>query len=171
MRKRFLQAFVFVITSLSVTSARAQFQAVYVAVNGLTCSQCSRTVELKIRKLPFVADVQMNLQHTEGKVLLKKDKKASMEQIAQAVVDAGFSVRSLQADLKTDDIAISASCFNYSGDQYVFASAPQMPVKGTIKLKFIGKRYMPKSELKKEPVPAKTGCGPTFGTVYYVSAT
>src|ERR1700759_948909 len=95
-------------------SAKAQFQAVYIGVNGLTCSQCTRTVEMRIRKLDFVADVQMNLEHTEGKIILKKDKKADIEKIAQAVIDAGFSVRYLQADLMVDISVIPVgSCFIY----------------------------------------------------------
>ena len=49
-------------------SASAQFQTVYIGVNGLTCSQCSRTVEMSIRKLDFVGDVQMNLAHTESRM-------------------------------------------------------------------------------------------------------
>src|ERR1700759_3369629 len=95
-------------------SAKAQFQAVYIGVNGLTCSQCSRTVEMSIRKLDFVSDVQMNLQHTEGKIILKKDKKADMDKIAQAVINAGFSVRYLNADLAVNSsVSTTGQCFSY----------------------------------------------------------
>ena len=71
----------------------AQFKEVTVGVNGLTCSQCSRSVEMRIRKLAFVADVKMNLEHTEGRIFFKKGDKVNVDKIAAAVVDAGFSVR------------------------------------------------------------------------------
>lgn len=156
--------------SLFANKARAQFQAVYIGVNGLTCSQCSRTVEMRIRKLDFVADVQMDLQHTEGKILLKKDKKADMEKIAQAVIDAGFSVRYFDADLGIDGaVTLSGSCIVYKGDGYSFAQPPKELLQGVIKLRFIGKKYMPKNELKKiQPMPAGR-CSGVSGKIYLVS--
>jgi len=153
-----------------VLKAQAQFETVYIGVNGLTCSQCSRTVELNIRKLDFVADVQMNLEHTEGKIVLKKNKKADMDKIAQAVINAGFSVRYLQADLVVDNsVTSTGSCINYKGDQYVLTAAPKEPIKGTVKLKFLGKKFMPKNELKKIEVNDNDKCGEVSGKVYHVS--
>ena len=150
--------------------AQAQFETVYIGVNGLTCSQCSRTVEMSIRKLDFVADVQMNLEHTEGKIILKKNKKADIDKIAQAVFNAGFSVRYLQADLMVDNtVTASGTCFNYKGDQYVFAAAPKEPVKGLVKLKFLGKKFMPKKDFKKVEASMSGSCGGTGGKVYHVA--
>ncbi len=151
-------------------SAEAQFENVYIGVNGLTCSQCSRTVELSIRKLDFVADVQMNLEHTEGKVVLKKNKKPDMDKIAQAIVNAGFSVRYLQADLHVDNsVVTSGSCFSYNGDQYVLTDAPNKPIAGELKLKFIGKKYMAKNDFKKMEAHMNDKCGNTAGKVYHVA--
>jgi len=155
---------------LFVFKAHAQFETVYIGVNGLTCSQCSRTVEMSIRKLDFVADVQMNLEHTEGKIILRKNKKADIEKIAQAVFNAGFSVRYLQADLLVDNsVTTSGSCINIKGDQYVFTAAPKEPIKGTIKLKFLGKKFMPKNELKKIDVNDNDHCGNVSGKIYHVA--
>ncbi len=155
-------------------NATAQFETAYIGVNGLTCSQCSRTVEMSIRKLDFVADVQMNLEHTEGKIVLKKNKKADMDKIAQAVVNAGFSVRYLQADLNIDNsVSASGTCFNYNGDQYVLTTTPKEPLKGTVRLKFLGKKFMPKNELKKVEAHMNDKCGNPDsyrdGQVYHVS--
>ena len=150
-------------------TATAQFENVYIGVNGLTCSQCSRTVEMSIRKLDFVADVEMNLEHTEGKIVLKKNKKPDMDKIAQAVVNAGFSVRYLQADLHVDNtIVASGSCFNYDGDQYVFTDAPKQPLRGELKLKFIGKKYMAKNDFKKVEAHMNDKCSNATGKVYHV---
>ena len=166
---KFYLAFVFLFLC-GFFSANAQFETVYIGVNGLTCSQCSRTVEMSIRKLDFVDDVQMNLQHTEGKIILKKNKKADIDRIAQAVFDAGFSVRFLRADFTVDNsVATSGSCFNYKGDEYVFTQAPKEPLKGTIKLTFLGKKYLPKNEFKKVQQFMSTQCGDSAGKVYHVS--
>ena len=167
----FRALFIIILLCCGVFHANAQFQTVNIGVNGLTCSQCSRTVELSIRKLDFVADVQMNLEHTEGKIILKKDKKADIEKIAQAVFDAGFSVRYLYADLLVDkSVTASTSCINYKGDQYVITNASNTPPAGTVKLTFIGKKYMPKNSLKKMPEVMENKCGSVSGKTYYVIA-
>ena len=164
-------SFLLVVLFCSIAiNATAQFYSVFIGVNGLTCSQCSRTVEMSIRKLDFVADVDMNLEHTEGKITLKKNKKADMDKIAQAVVNAGFSVRYLQADLVVDNsVVVNGSCFNYKGDEYVFTDPPKEPLKGTVKLKFIGKKFLPKNEFKKMQQYMDNKCGDVSGKVYHVA--
>ena len=157
-------------TIFFAVSSNAQFETVYIGINGLTCSQCSRTVEMKIRKLDFVADVQMNLEHTEGTVSLKKDKKADMEKIAQAIADAGFSARYLQADLRVaNSIVIAGQCLSYQGDQYTFVKPPKEPLKGIIKLQFLGKKFQPKNEFKKVEASLLNKCGSGDGKVYFVT--
>jgi copper chaperone CopZ len=164
-------SFLFVLLfCISAFSAKAQFETVYIGVNGLTCSQCTKTVEMSIRKLDFVEDVKMNLQHTEGKIVLKKDKKPDMDKIAQAVINAGFSVRFLDADLVVGSlVAASGSCFSYNGDAFVFSQAPENLLKGTVRLKFIGKKFLPKNELKKIPAVSDNKCSAASGKVYQVA--
>lgn len=168
--KRFLSVLFVLYFVCPGRQAIAQFQTVYIGVNGLTCSQCTRTVELSIRKLGFVKDVQMNLEHTEGAIVLDQSKPVDIEQVAQAVFDAGFSVRYLHVDfLAKDEVALSGSCFNYLDDQYVFTILPKTPLKGTIKLKFIGKKFMPKSEYREMRKYMNVHCGNIAGKVYHVT--
>lgn len=148
----------------------AEFKAVFVGINGLTCSQCSKAVEMQLRKLDFVADVQMNLQHTEGKILLVENKKADMEQIARAVINAGFSVRFLEADFLVEDKdSLSHSCLRFRGDSYYFLRSAKVPGKGIIKLKFIGKQYMPGKEFKKMQEEIHSQSQGLSGKTYYVT--
>lgn len=167
--------FVPCLLSLALSSAHraaAQFEQVYIGVNGLTCSQCTRTVEMSIRKLDFVADVDMNLQHTEGRIALKKNSKPDMDKIAQAVVNAGFSVRYLTADLLSAGVASDLSsngCFVLNGDTYAFVQKPTEPLKGTVKLRFIGKKFMPKKEFSKVATGGAPVCTNAAGKVYTVT--
>src|SRR4051812_34474653 len=95
----------FVLLILGLTGVRAQFLWAEIGVDGLTCSACTRSVEMSLRKLDFVDSVVMNLEHTDGKIYFKKDQSVEPDKIAQAVVNAGFSVRFLKAN------------FNFSGTQ------------------------------------------------------
>lgn len=152
------------------SQAKAQFTEVEVGINGLTCSQCTRSVEMRIRKLDFVDHVQMNLQQTNGRIILKKNKKVSMEQIAQAIKDAGFSVRYLKADFMFDDSdAPAGTCFRYKGDKYIFVQPPQSYLKGNISLTFVGAAFMPPKELKKWNTNVKDNCGSATGNTYFVT--
>jgi copper chaperone CopZ len=167
-----LRVLLVVVLSIIGYGAGAQFQAVFIGVNGLTCSQCSRTVEMGLRGLDFVSDVQMNLEHTEGKIILKAGRKADMSRIAQAVTDAGFSLRYLQADMfiSSTDGAIGNSCFTYNGDQYVFIETPRQQLSGSVHLKFIGKRFLPKNEFKKmEPLMVNKCGSAAKGKTYFVA--
>jgi copper chaperone CopZ len=82
----------------NVSALLAQFSKVEIGVDGLTCSMCTRSTELSIRKLDFVDSVKMDLTNTNGVITFKKGMPVSVEKIAQAVKNAGFSVRYLKAD-------------------------------------------------------------------------
>ncbi len=158
-----------ILVGVTVT-AHGQIQSVSIGVNGLTCSQCSRTVEMSLRKLPFVEDVQMNLEHTEGRIEIKKGSKADMEQVAKAVTNAGFSLRYLQADVAfNSQTTVSGSCMSLAGDEYVFSTPPAEPLRGMITLKFLDRNFLPKSDFKKIQASLKNPCGATAGKVYHIS--
>jgi copper chaperone CopZ len=147
----------------------AQFKEVSVGVNGLTCSQCSRSVEMRIRKLPFVADVKMNLEHTEGHVFFKKGQKVNIDKIADAVEDAGFSVRFMKAVFNFGNNEVPADkCYSFSGDSYTFINPGKTILKGDIPLTFLGDKFQEKRELKKWKGVLKTKCS-GHGNVYFVT--
>lgn len=148
--------------------SQAQIKEVEIGVNGLTCSQCTRSVEMSIRKLPFVQDVEMNLEHTNGKISFKPDVRIEIERIAEAVYDAGFSVRGLQATIQFDGTNTS-HCIDISGDTYVFLKAEVPKQAGNVQVRFIGEKYLLKKEYKSWKPLMKNDCGNTGGKVYYVS--
>lgn len=135
---------------LAQFNASAQFTSAEIGVDGLTCSACTRSVEMSIRKLGFVDSVAMNLEHTEGTVIFKKNAKVDIEKIAKAVTDAGFSLRSLTASVNVNELkAGNDFCWVYENNTYHFVKMPAAAdLKGTIKLRFIGADYMSKKELR-----------------------
>lgn len=148
----------------------AQFSWVQIGVDGLTCSQCSRNVEMSIRKLDFVKDVKMNLENTEGKVIFHEGPKVNIEKIAQAVFDAGFSVRYLKAGFVFNNLSVSNG-FNWTNDneQYCFVKTESKILKGEATLTFIGQKYMPAKEYKEWKKKITECCGVNKEMVYYVT--
>lgn len=136
---------------LFTSYSRAQFISAQIGVDGLTCSACTRSVEMSIRKLNFVQDVQMNLEHTEGTISFKSDSIIDIGKLAQAIINAGFSVRYLTAVFKTDT-AINVSenyCLEYKDVVYQFISVKPGKLQNNITLTFIGKQFLPAKDLKK----------------------
>lgn len=162
--------FVFsLLLGLITCSVHAQFISATVGINGLTCSQCSRSVEIQLRKLPFVKDVKMDLEQTCGTIFFKENKKVNIASIANAVKDAGFSVRFLKADLHKAALNISEQgCFNLDGNSYTVLSPYAIPEKSILTLQFVGKNYLPGSDFKRYKLPATTKCKGKI--VYYTIA-
>jgi copper chaperone CopZ len=139
----------FLLVSWVAHQARAQFTTATLGINGLTCSQCSRSVEVALRKLPFVQSVNMNLQQTQCTIMFKQKQAVHIADLAKAVKSAGFSVRFLQARLLTNAINIQSNyCFAFQNDLYRVAK-PMNESSSELHLVFIGKDYMPAKEWKK----------------------
>jgi copper chaperone CopZ len=139
---------------------KAQFTMANIGINGLTCSACSRSVELSIRKLDFVDDVQMDLENTSGKVIFKKGAKVDIEKIATAVSNAGFSVSFLRAVFNLhDSLNISENfCLNYEASSYQFIKIPPTVIKDEVTLLFIGKEFLSSTDYKKWKDSLKAQC-------------
>lgn len=168
MTTRGFKIFVFCLLSISGGSrVAAQFRQASLGINGLTCSQCSRSVEIQLRKLSFVQDIRMDLEHTQGTIIFKENKPVHIKAIAKAVKDAGFSLRYLKADINRQDIQVSENgCFTLYGDAYYIlpGTTPDNPV---LTLQFLGKDYSPKNELKRHKLPAQGTC--KGKTIYYTA--
>ncbi|HSY77650.1 MAG TPA: heavy metal-associated domain-containing protein [Bacteroidia bacterium] len=154
---------------VSVT-ANAQFVSVEIGVDGLTCSACTRSVEMSIRKLDFVKDVQMNLENTNGVITFKDSTNVDIEKIAKAVINAGFSVRYLNATYKpTGTLNVTDnSCFAYKGTSYQFVKVTAAEAKSDLVLKFVGKEFLPAKEYKKWKESLKPQCAGAKST-YFVT--
>lgn len=116
--------------------ASAQFTTVHIGVDGLTCSQCSRSVEMRLRKLNFIKDVEMDLANTRAVLKLKPNVTVDFSQIARAVTDAGFSVRFIDACFtRGAGEQVQEGCFSYKNTcfELVTGSLPETEKGWTIR--------------------------------------
>lgn len=161
---------ILLLLAFTTINCEAQFTSAELGVDGLTCSACTRSVEMSIRKLDFVKDVQMNLDNTKGVVTFKPGANVSIEKLAKAVIEAGFSVRYMQATFKADS-AIHVSdnyCFAYGDASYQFVKVTATDLKSDMVVKFIGKEFLPAKEYKKWKADLKPMCTGAKAT-YYVT--
>ncbi|WP_313989213.1 heavy metal-associated domain-containing protein [Xanthocytophaga flavus] len=83
-----------------------------IGIDGLTCSLCSRSVEMSLRKLDFVQTVYMDLEKTQGRIYFKPELDPQPDKIAQAVKNAGYSVRFLTAVFRLTAGSSKGKCFS-----------------------------------------------------------
>jgi hypothetical protein len=112
----------------------------------------------------------MNLQHTEGKITFKPGAKVDVEKIAQAVVDAGFSVRYLLAGFVFDNTVVSKGfCYPYEESQFQFVKTEGKTLNGETTLKFIGKEFQSGKEYKHWKSDLIPVCDKLKGKILYVT--
>lgn len=165
-----LRFLLFLVCLLVLTTADAQFTRLHIGVNGLTCSQCTRNVEMRLRRLSFIADVKMNLEHTDGTIQLKQQAAFDPGAIARAVKDAGFSLRFLKADYQQAEKSSNGnSCFSLDGRRYQLIPADmELPQQAT--LQFIGPDFLPAQEYKRWRPELNARCYSGRGLIYFVTS-
>lgn len=127
-------------------SSYAGLRWVDVGVSGLTCSVCSRSVEMQIGKLDFVDSVYTDLQRAESRVYLRDGSAIDMRKIAKAVVDAGFSVQFLKVDLNFEDISIDADgSFDIQGQSFQLIGDKDELHSDRV-LKLVDRHFLPRKE-------------------------
>lgn len=132
------------------TATKAGIQWIEVGVNGLTCSMCTRSVEMSIRKLEFVDSVVMNLETTEGKVFLRPNVTFNLAQIAKAVVNAGFSVQYVKVRFVLADITIDpAGMFTHKEQAFQWIDYIPPSGKKQTTLKIVNEGFLPRKEASK----------------------
>lgn len=139
------------ISLLFITSiAHSAIRSVKVGINGLTCSMCSRTVEKSMLQLPFVDKVEMSLEATEAKILLKPEASVSMKEIARSVKDAGFSVRFVSVEFDFSDIRVGEDgSFFCQGQSYSWVGKRMLPAGKSVSLRIIDPGFVPPNEKSK----------------------
>jgi hypothetical protein len=130
----------------SLMEGHAGLKWAEVGINGLTCSMCSRSVEMSIRRLGFVDSVSMSLEATEGRIFFKPNEPVDLYQLAKAVVNAGFSVRFIKLQWDFSDIPLSGDgSFVFHGQPFKWLDVPAK-VNKPVTLQLVDENFLPKKE-------------------------
>lgn len=153
----------------SLTGA-AQFKSAMIGVNGLTCSACTRSVEMSIRKLKFVKEVEMNLENTEGKIIFTDNIPVDISKIAQAVRDAGFSVRYVKATTTISNFDLTQNnCLEKADYNLQFINVTEKKLNGEITVKFLGNDFQTKNGYNLVKAALVNKCGTSTRKTYFVT--
>jgi copper chaperone CopZ len=149
---------------------KAQFISARIGVDGLTCSACTRATELSLLNLAFVEYADMDLNNNTAFVMFRPGQPVDIQQLSQAVYDAGFSVRDLYAVFDfSGAVAVTSSgpCFSYDQKYYASPGSTSLPVSGRKELRFIGKKLCTKKTYKAMSSRFPGQCQPGVRPDYY----
>jgi copper chaperone CopZ len=132
----------------------AQFTGAKVSLNGLTCSQCSRSVEMALRRVAFIQSIKMDLQKPAAQLTFKKNRKIDFAKIAKAVKDAGFSIGTIVADYDRSQASNIEYCFLDNDIIYHSVNRSLSDNGPKIKVLLLAKGLIGESELKRMEMPA-----------------
>lgn len=143
--------FAFIMSSLTMSADTfAGIRWIDVGVNGLTCSLCTRSVEMSIRRVDFVDTVMMSLETTEGRIYVKPNVPVNLEEISKAVVNAGFSVRFITIKLGLDDVEVNDDgSFAWQSQLFKWIDYQGRSGKNEVVLQLIDDGFLPKKEASK----------------------
>lgn len=145
--KRNIIFLVFTILFLSTKPVWGQFSSATIGINGLTCSMCSYSVESAIRPLLFVKSIEMDLNKNVATIFFKEGSKPDFNKLVKKVFEAGFSVRFVVANLNVEKAIQNESLLVQDKTYKIINFSQEIPV-GEVKLKLLGKGFLPKSGLK-----------------------
>ena len=152
--KRIILAFL-ILFAINKVSAQ-QFSAVEMQVNGLTCSMCSQATEKSLRTLPYVNNVNPDLNKNLFMLTFKKDGLVNLDQLQRKVKDAGFSVGNLTATINFNQAKVDdEGQVIVGGNVYRFANVKSKVLNGPIKVKVIDKNFISNAAFKQKTTELK----------------
>ncbi|MCI0666684.1 MAG: heavy-metal-associated domain-containing protein [Methylococcaceae bacterium] len=92
----FRSLFIVLILLLTTTTAFSE-EAIYVLqVDGLACPFCTYGIEKNLSEIQNVKNIDVDLKNARILVTMHNDAQLSEQQVRQAVLDAGFTLRSFR---------------------------------------------------------------------------
>ncbi len=124
------------------SAAIGQIQSVTLQASGLTCSMCSRAIYKSLQKVPSVAKVQEDIEHSSYHIQFVDPEKVSLESLKKAVQDAGFSVAKMEVKASFNNAFVASdSSLRMSDFIFYFVDIPKQNLNGDKKLLILDKRF------------------------------
>jgi copper chaperone CopZ len=135
--------FIFIFFLLN-TKAKGQIQSIDVSASGLTCSMCSKAIFKALSQLDFVSAVKVDLEKSIYTLTFKSPERVKIEEIRDAVYDAGFSIETMQMTANFPvNKAINNEVVLLLGYQFKWELSSEKSIKHPQKVNFLNKDLLP----------------------------
>lgn len=140
-----IAAMMLAITNISL----AQIKSAKLTASGLTCSMCSKAILKSLQKVPFVQDVQANIEQSSYTITFKSGIPVFPDIIKKAVENAGFSVASMQITAHVPAMTVSNDAHAMvAGLNLHFLNVGQKQISGDQTFTLLDKGFLPAKNFK-----------------------
>ena len=130
--------------------SNAQFTKTELQASGLTCSMCSNAINKALKTLPFVEDVNTDLNRNLFTITYKKGLPVDFDAVQKKVENAGFSVANMWVFANLDNVKVlEGEHISLGGLNLHFMHVNNQTLQGEKKLRVIDKNFVSSKEFKK----------------------
>jgi copper chaperone CopZ len=139
--------------------AKAQFTKATLQATGLTCAMCSNAINKALEKVPFVESVRSDIKNSAFNIVFRADAKVNIDDLKEAVEDAGFSVGSLKmtGNFPEQDL-VKDKHFKIGDLNFHFLNEGSWTLQGEQTLTVVDKDYVTAKEFRKYSSTTKHAC-------------
>ena len=140
-------------------SVTAQFTDAKLQATGLTCAMCSNAINKALQKVPFVESVKWDIKNSAFAIRFRGDKPVNIDELKDAVEDAGFSIGSLQLTGTFHDMKIEKDQHAKIGSEnFHFLNANSQTLDGQQTITIVDKNFVTEKQFKKQSAVTKMSC-------------
>lgn len=130
--------------------ASANFTGAKLKVTGITCSMCSNSVYKALSGLPFIENIDVDLEASVYDITFKPGAKVTMDDIKNKVEGAGFSVGELMATFNFENLKVKKDYhYTFDGNVYHFVNVDEQTLSKKTSIRFVDKGFTSNKEHKK----------------------
>ncbi|HEY8388527.1 MAG TPA: heavy metal-associated domain-containing protein [Parasegetibacter sp.] len=139
--------------------SNAQYKEASLQASGLTCAMCSNAIQKSLEALPFVGEVDTDLQTSTYHIKFKKDQQVSFDALREAVENAGFSVAKLSVKAEFNQVKIEADThITLDGQTLHFVNVKSQTLNGEKEFRLLDKKFTSDKEHKKYAAYTNMSC-------------
>jgi copper chaperone CopZ len=140
-------------------AAFSQVTKASLQASGLTCAMCARSVFKNLESLPFVEQIDTDLEKSVFLIRFKPGVPVDADQIRQKVEDAGFSVAGLTLTANFNGQDIQPDQHLRIGEKvYHFVSIKPQTLEGERQLTVVEKKFLSPKDYKKYAAASTMEC-------------
>lgn len=137
----------------------AQFSQATLQASGLTCALCAKSIYTNLSALPFVKEVDTDLNASAFVIQFKEGVAVDPDALAKKVEEAGFSVASLKFKLANGLASVKNDAhLTLGGKVFHLVNLKSETVRAEQELRLIDQQFVTSKEFKKFSTLSKKEC-------------
>jgi copper chaperone CopZ len=139
--------------------AFAQMRSATITAGGLTCSMCSKAIYKALQKVPFIKEVQPDVDGSKYVILFKENIPVVIDDMKKAVEHAGFTVTAMQVTASFNNTEVyNDAHVSIDGTTLHFLHVDKQNLQGDKTFTIVDKNYLPVSKHKSYAQYTKMEC-------------